>query len=288
MIQLASGDYDAILNGIRIHYIIRGAGPALIAHSGGPGFDARSWDDFAGIDEFVTVIAIHPRGSGLSDSAPGDAYFLQDYTADVEALRLHLGLDKPILLGWSHGGMVAQQFAFTYPDSLSKLILQDTSACFGEFLGDIEAAVHAFKDQPWYEESFAALKKEWAGEYETDEDMARLWAHEMKFYFRRFDERAEAYHKSIRDLPIRITPLRVFNEGEAETMDLRLRLKEIPVPTLVIVGRHDFITNVAMAREMLKYIPDSRLEIFEDSGHFAIVEEPEKFKRVVKKFIFGA
>ena len=287
MIQLIPGDYDTVLNGIRIHYTIRGTGQALIAHSGGPGFDARSWVDFAGIDEFVTVIAIHPRGSGLSDSVPGDAYSLQDYAADIEALRIHLGLDKPVLLGWSHGGMVAQQFAFTYPDSLSKLILLDTSAFFGEFLGDIEAAVHAFKDQPWYEESFAALKKEWAGEYETDEDMARLWAQEMKFYFRRFDERAEAYHERIRDLPIRIIPIRVFNENEAETMDLRPRLKEIPVPTLVIVGRHDFITNVAMAEEMVRHIPDARLEIFEDSGHFAIVEEPEKFKRVVKKFIFG-
>ena len=119
MEQLVFGEYDAVLNGIRIHYTIRGAGPPLIAHSGGPGFDARSWDDFAGIDKFVTVIAIHPRGSGLSDSAPGDAYSLEDYAADVEALRLHLGLDKPILLGWSHGGMVAQLFAFTYPDSLS-------------------------------------------------------------------------------------------------------------------------------------------------------------------------
>ena len=82
-------------------------------------------------------------------------------------MRLHLELDKPAVMGWSHGGMVAQQFAFTYPDSLSKLILFDTAAYFGDFLGDIEAAVQAFKDQPWFEESFAALKKEWAGDYET-------------------------------------------------------------------------------------------------------------------------
>jgi len=288
MSQLTPGDYDALVNGVRLHYTIRGSGPALIAHSGGPGMDARGWDDFARIDEFVTVLALHPRGSGLSDPAPGDAYGLSDYAADVEALRLHLGLSQPILMGWSHGGMVAQQFAFTYPDSLSKLILFDTSAYFGEFLGDVEGAVKEFKDQPWFEESFAALKKEWAGEYQTDDDLAQLWAHEMKFYFKRFDARAQAYHQRTKDLPLRIAPLKRFNEREAPVMDLRPRLKDIRAPTQVIVGRHDFITNVAMAEEMVKHIPNARLEIFEDSGHFAHIEEPGKFHQVVKQFVFEA
>ena len=288
MSQLTPGDYDALVNGVRLHYTIRGSGPALIAHSGGPGMDARGWDDFARIDEFVTVLALHPRGSGLSDPAPGDAYGLSDYAADVEALRLHLGLSQPILMGWSHGGMVAQQFAFTYPDSLSKLILFDTSAYFGEFLGDVEGAVKEFKDQPWFEESFAALKKEWAGEYQTDDDLAQLWAHEMKFYFKRFDARAQAYHQRTKDLPLRIAPLKRFNEREFPAMDLRPRLKDIRVPTQVIVGRRDFITNVAMAEEMVKHIPDARLEIFEDSGHFAHIEEPGKFYQVVKQFVFEA
>jgi proline iminopeptidase len=189
-------------------------------------------------------------------------------------------------MGWSHGGMVAQQFAFTYPNSLCRLILFDTTAYFGEFLSDIQAAVKEFKDQPWFEKSFAALQAEWAGEYHSDEDMSRLWAEEMKFYFKHFNERAQAYHQRTKDLPIRIASLHAFNENEAASMDLRPRLREITVPTLVIVGRHDFITNVAMAQEMVNHIPDARLEIFEDSGHFALVEEPEKFYRTIQNFIF--
>jgi proline iminopeptidase len=288
MTSLTPGEYDVTLNGVRLHYTIRGSGPALLAHSGGPGFDARGWADFAGIDAFVTVIAIHPRGSGLSAFAPGDAYLLPDYAADLEALRLHLGLDKPALIGWSHGGMVAQQFAFSYPNSLSKLILLDTSAYFGEFLSDVEAAVEEFKAEPWYADSLAALKQEWAEDYETDADIAALWAREMKFYFKRFDTRAEAYHQRTKDLPVHIAPLKTFNSKEATTMDLRPRLPGISVPTLVIVGRHDFITNVAMAEEMVKHIPHARLEIFEESGHFALVEEPEKFRQVVRQFVLGA
>jgi proline iminopeptidase len=219
--------------------------------------------------------------------AEAEAYLLSDYARDLEALRTHLGLEKPIVMGWSHGGMVAQQFAFTYPNALSKLILFDTSAYFGEFLSDIEAAVHAFKGQPWFETSFAALKAEWDGQYETDEDMGRLWAEEMKFYFKQFDERAEAYHQRTRDLRVSVAPLKVFNDREAASLDLRPRLREITVPALVIVGRHDFITNVAMAEEMVRHLPKARLEIFEDSGHFALVEEPEKFHRVIREFVQG-
>jgi len=283
--QLYAGEYDVTLNGVQIHYTVKGSGPVMIAHSGGPGTDARLWDDFAKIDDFVTIVMIHPRGSGLSGPAAEDAYLLPDYASDVEALRIHLGLEKPIVIGWSHGGMVTIQFAFTYPDSLSKLILVDTSAYIGEFLSDIEGAVQEFKNEPWFEKSFAALKAEWAGEYETDEDMARLWAEEMKFYFKQFDTRAEAYHERTKDLPVRIPPLKTFNDKEAASMDLRPHLKKITVPTLVIVGRHDFITNVAMAEEMVNHIPNARLEIFEDSGHFPLVEEPEKFYQVVKEFV---
>jgi proline iminopeptidase len=61
-------------------------------------------------------------------------------------------------------------------------------------------------------------------------------------------------------------------------------LKKISFPMLVIVGRHDFIANVAMAEEMPRHIPDAQLEVFEDSGHFALVEEPQKFYRVIKQF----
>lgn len=287
MSHLIPGEYEVTLNNVQIHYTVRGSGPVMIAHSGGPGMDARGWNDFGGIDDFLTVVAIHPRGSGLSGPAAGDAYLLHDYASDLQALRLHLGVDKPVIMGWSHGGMAAMQFAFTYPDSLSKLILFDTSAYFGAFLGDIEGAVQEFKHEPWFKKSFAALKAEWDGHYKTDEDMSLLWAEEMKFYFKKFDARAQAYHEHTRDLPIRIAPLKTFNDREAATMDLRPHLKKIKAPTLIIVGRHDFITNARMAEEMTKHIPDARLVIFEDSGHYAFVEEPERFYRVIKEFVEG-
>jgi pimeloyl-ACP methyl ester carboxylesterase len=86
---------------------------------------------------------------------------------------------------------------------------------------------------------------------------------------------------------MRIAPLKYFNEREAPTMDLRPRLKDVRVPALILVGRQDFITTPAMAEEMARHLPKARVEVFQDSGHFALVEEPEKFYQVVKRFILA-
>jgi pimeloyl-ACP methyl ester carboxylesterase len=284
MASLTHGEFDVALNGVNIHYTVRGQGPIVLAHSGGPGFDARGWDDFAGIDQFLTLVVIHPRGSGLSADSADGAYALADFAADLEALRLHLKLDQPAVMGWSHGGMVAQKFAARYPQSLSRLVLVDTAALLGSFVDDIEAAVKRFSAEPWFEASYLALKKEWAGDFRSDEDMALLWNEEIKFYFATYDERAAAYHRRTRTLPVRIKSLLKFNDEEVPNMDLRSDLRQVMVPSLIIVGRHDFITNVAMAAEMKRCLANARLEILEHSGHFPFIEEPDEFRRIMREF----
>src|SRR5205809_188623 len=72
---------------------------------------------------------------------------------------------RVLLLGHSHGGTIAQQVASAYPDRVARLILADTAACVSEFLTDIEAAVARFRDQPWFADAYAALQREWAGDY---------------------------------------------------------------------------------------------------------------------------
>ncbi len=290
MVQLESGEHDAILNGVRLHYSIRGRGPVLIAHSGGPGWDARSWDAAAGIDTFVTLVVLHPRGSGLS-AAPADGrYALADYAADLDALRRHLGLEKPVIMGWSHGGMVAQDYARRYPEGLSRLILYSTSARFGSDMPDPQAvfgALMAHQQQPWFSDSMAALQDWWAGRFRTDEEATALLARALKFYFRSLDSEAEQYLQRSAQWPVHIAPLLAFMAGEAASMDLRPGLAAVRVPGLVIAGRHDFVTPVAMSQEIASCLPDAQLEVFDNAGHFAHVEEPARFHEVVRRFVQG-
>ena len=282
---LDSGEHEALLNGVRLHYTVSGSGPVLVLHSGGPGIDARSWGEMAGIDDFATIVLLHPRGSGLSQDAPDGAYMLSDYAADLEALRLHLGLDQLMLMGWSHGGMVAMQYAATFPQAVSRLVLYSTSAYFADFLDDIDATVQKFRDEPWFEDSYAALQDEWNGNYSSDAELSSIVLRELKFYFHDYDDRAAAYLDSISDYVVRTGSLNAFNTNEAPNLDLRPLLSHITAPTLVMAGRSDFITTAAMAEEIVRHTPRARLVVFEQSGHFAVVEEAERFHDVVREFI---
>ncbi len=67
------------------------------------------------------------------------------------------------------------------------------------------------------------------------------------------------------------------------------RLEDLPrisVPTLILLGRYD-LTTVETAREMERRIPHSKLVVFEESGHFMYLEEPETFLREVRSFLRG-
>ena len=126
MATLTLGDFDlAVAEGV-LHYSIAGVGPVCIAMSGGPGIDARYLEDMGGITDSVTLVTLHPRGAGLSRFPDDSDWSLSAYAQDVEALRLHLGIERPLVLGHSHGGCIALQYALDHPAGPGALILIDT------------------------------------------------------------------------------------------------------------------------------------------------------------------
>jgi proline iminopeptidase len=247
-------------------------------HAGGMG-------DLGGLTGFLTLLTIHPRGSGDSADAPDGDYTLPAYAHDLAALLDHLGHDQAIVLGHSHGGMIAQRFAIDYPERVERLILADTAANLAAVVNDLDAAVAPFRDQPWFADAYDAIQREWAEEYETADEMGELWLREMPFYFHHWGPAQEAFRATRPFLPTRLDSLRQFNAGEAQTMDLRPALGRVTAPTLVLVGRHDFITTPQMAADIARHIPAARLVIFEQSGHLPFIEEPDAWRDTIRAFI---
>jgi pimeloyl-ACP methyl ester carboxylesterase len=70
-----------------------------------------------------------------------------------------------------------------------------------------------------------------------------------------------------------------------EEWDLTPRLGEISAPTLILVGEDDFICPPSQAKIMHEGIPNSELVVFEESGHFVHVEEPEAFFEAVRRWL---
>src|SRR5262249_30826313 len=152
---------------------------------------SRYFADLGGLGDTFTLALLNPRGTEASDR-PADrgAYAVEDYVADLDDFRAHLGLERMLLLGHSHGGVVAQAYAAAHPDRVERVVLASTLARFqAEQESAMEAAMAARAGEPWYEDAVAALEAEQAGEWRTDEELADLALREFPFYFAVYGER---------------------------------------------------------------------------------------------------
>src|SRR3984957_4896630 len=117
----------ATVNGLRLHYLDRGAAtkPALILLHG-IARHAHTFDHIAGgLARDYHVIALDMRGHGDSAWSPEGAYLVEDYVKDLEGLVGQLGIRRLTLLGNSTGGRVVQVFAGLHPGLVEWLIVED-------------------------------------------------------------------------------------------------------------------------------------------------------------------
>jgi len=254
------------LNDTDLFYVEVGTGglPCLVMH-GGLGFDHTAlhpWLDPLG--DVMHLVYYDHRGNGRSGRPPSETITFEHLCADADSLREHLGFEKVAVLGYSFGGCIALEYALRYPEHLSHLILLDTAPTF-DYGEEIEANA---RRKGATQEQLEAL--------ESSADNEEEFWHSLKLmeplYFHTYDaDLAE------RVLGKTIVSLEAGDAGDAITQewDLTPRLGEISAPTLVLVGRDDFICPPSLANRMHEGIPNSELIIFEKSGHFTHVEEPE-------------
>jgi proline-specific peptidase len=274
-------------DGRRLAYRRIGQGPALVCHGGGPGFSALYLGNLGGLDAHLELVLLDPRGTGGSDRPPDvRAYGIEDYTADLEELRAHLGLERMSLLGHSHGGIVAVDYAARHPERIERLVLASTLARWvPDQEAAMEAAIASHADEPWYADAKAALEAEQEGVFANDQELAELTLREFPFYFKRYGEQERAYLETLRAEVPNADALRLFNKEIFETFDLRPELVRIAAPTLVVTGADDFVTGPASAADLEQGIADVESVLIPDCGHFIFVEAPETFQEAVLSFL---
>src|SRR5450631_3253685 len=133
-------------NGVLVYWKAVGRGAPLFVVHGGPG---ASHDYFLPhllpLARTNRLVFIDERGSGRSERLENaKLYTVENMVEDIEAVRAALGLGKINLLGHSFGGVLAQAYAFKYPQNLSTLILCSTfhtTKAINRALADIKAAM---------------------------------------------------------------------------------------------------------------------------------------------------
>src|SRR3954454_2346692 len=264
-------------DGRTLAYNVIGSGPTLVCHPGGPGFAGAELGDLGGLDSTYTLVLLDPRGTGGSDPA-GD-YSLDGYAADLDQLRVHLGLKRIDLLGFSHGAVVAIHYAAKYPDHVARLVLAGGLAAFTDEMKQFaDDFIESKSGEPWHDDAVDALAEEENGEIA---DLAGLWQREAPLYFSRWDE---SYRGAVADgaRGARGEPLREFSE---KGFDVRPELSAVVAPTLIVCGRDDFICGPPAAAVLVKGIGDSRLEMIERAGHMMHLEQPKAFRHAVAAFL---
>jgi proline-specific peptidase len=264
-----------------------GSGPLLVCHPGGPGFSSRYLADLGGLGEDVELVFLDPRGTGRSDPALDPrGYANEDYAADLEELRRHLGLEQLLLLGHSHGGVAAITYAASHPERVERLILANTLSRHGP---EQEAAMQALLEQkagePWYADAREALETEDQGDFADGRELMELCVRMMPLYYARFGERERAHVDSLAGDELSVDATRLWEKEIWEHFDLRPLLPRLTMPTLVITGEKDFITGPACGAELAEGIPGAESVVLPDVGHMIFVEAPEEFRAAVLAFL---
>ena len=181
-----------------------------------------------------------------------------------------LGVERAHVCGLSFGGQQALHFALEHPERVASLILADTSAAFGDDGTDPDA---------WLEARLAPLN---AGLTPADIAEPVLSSVAAPGFGGDLLQAAVASFRRISSAGLRAACECL------PTHDVRDRLSEITVPTLVIVGELDEETPLAYSRDLADRIEGAELVVIDGVGHLSPCEAPEEFNATVRRFLVDA
>jgi pimeloyl-ACP methyl ester carboxylesterase len=271
---------ELTLHGNRVTYRTAGEGPVLLLIHGMAG-SASTWKHvMPALSKQFTVVAPDLLGHGRSEKGVGD-YSLGSLASSLRDLLLALGHDRATVVGQSLGGGVAMQLAYQFPERCVRLVLVSSGGLGREVnpllsllsLPGSEAVLSLACSAPVVRAIEGAAGLASRVGLQPAPVITELW----RSYASLGDEDTRrSFLRTLRAV--------VDRGGQAVSAANRLHLAA-EVPTLIVWGGADPIIPVEHAYEAHEGIEGSRLEIFENVGHYPHVEAPEQFVALLTEFI---
>jgi proline iminopeptidase len=283
--QIQTLDRDALL-----YCRMIGSGKPLIILHGGPDFDhSYLLPELDRLSRSFRLIYYDQRGRGLSggDVQP-EQVSLASEIEDLESIQTFFELEKAAILGHSWGALLAMEYATRYPQRVSHLVLMNPApASHADYEDFQEERRRKTPGDLQNMKALAATRGYLAGDLETDTEYNRI-------HFRAAIRQPALLEKLLENLRANVTPegIRRARQIEerlyAETWDqidysLFPRLTQLAVPTLLVHGDGDFVPQ-SCAEHFAQAIPEARLVVLKDCGHFAYLERPDEVLREVSEF----
>jgi proline iminopeptidase len=281
-----------LVNGVRLFFDVEGArlvpdGPALrekptlILLHGGPGMDHSSYKPrFSQLADIAQVVFLDHRGNGRSDPGSRETWTLAQWGDDVRAFCEALGIERPIVLGASFGGMVALAYATRHPAHPLKLILVSTEAAGSTHLAERVALF----DRLGGPEAGALARRRFI-EGQVDAAMLQAWIRVAFPVYTRTPRDPAAVQRAILRPEVNLWFTRPGGEGR--TFDFFPMLQRVACPTLVLGGEEDPMIPIICQEDIAAALPAHlvRFERFPGCGHGVVHDAPERAMAVIRDFI---
>jgi proline iminopeptidase len=271
----------AHINGTDLFYELLGDGRPLLLIHGGLGLDHTCFLPWLlPLANKFQLVLPDLRGNGRSSRASLQGVTHATWAHDLDALRMHLGFPGWAVLGHSYGSYIAQELALLHGASLTGLVLSNSTPAM-----DYPEQIVKNAKQRGTPEQVQALLGALGGPPVTDDAaFGAGWETVLPMYFHHFEE---PYRQAMRANVVYSAA--AFNHAFSEcvpSFDNVPRLGDIRVPTLILAGRHDFITPVEQgAQRLAAGIPGAVVAVFENSGHFPFIEERDGFVSEVSRWL---
>jgi 3-oxoadipate enol-lactonase len=247
-----------------------GKGQALIfVH--GIGADLNIWKEVVpGLARGHEVVTYDLRGAGQSDFG-NTPLSLELWAEDLNSLMNSLGIKRASFAGWSLGGMIALELAFSNPEKVTSLIIVGSTPKLQP------AAMKLFEERANFAET-AGMEDLLKNTFHTTEEafasVIRKNHPEKILHFKKMlgSYRKENYAAISRALI---------------KADLNDKLDSIKAPALIVVGQYDIRTPLSDSELMCMKLSKSYMKILPDCGHFYPIEQPELFGQTIEDFLMA-
>jgi len=249
-----------------VHYEAYGRGqPVILLHGW-----LESWDHWLGTMEVLgrscKAYALDFWGFGESGKQ-GVGFTVEDYIEMVDQFMDRLGIGRAPIIGHSMGGTVSLGLALEHPERVEKVavvaspIVGDGLALFLRFAARRSLASLVYQVPHALPLGVRVLSPL----------LARDWKTWYKMFARDLSRTTlESFHYSIASL---------------RKTDLRPRLKALGVPALGVYGQVDRIVDPKQAEVLARHAPLAEIRYFEHSGHFPMLDEPDRFHQTLCEFL---
>jgi proline iminopeptidase len=280
------------VNNRRLWVEQEGGGEPLLLLTGGPANSHLTFHPhFSKLADQFRVIYVDYFGRGLSDACPDyrEITFARD-VEDIAALIDAISLGPVNVYGFSYGGMVAQALACDHAPRVKRLILANTlhsAEMWQRNHENINAELERQYPEVW--DRIVALRAQGHRASSPElQDLFRVHGPLVRFYnpdnaakllSDPWSRNNDLYYTFVGD------DIEFFIGGEvAKLPDFRPRLRDLGMPLLIIAGRYDRALYPRHQQEFARCAPQARFVMFEKSGSFAHIEEPDGVMALLRQF----